>query len=74
MKNIFLGIIIGIVLLGGVEFLLPRQTVSGLGANASDGGLIAIYNATTTDLTVADGFGSALSVDSHARLITASSN
>lgn len=66
MNKFLLGVISGVALLTGVLFF---QKEDGLGATPSRGDLIGIYNATTTDLIINDGFGSAIAVDVHGRAI-----
>lgn len=70
MTKFFLGMLAGILLFTG--FLLVKR--QNLGASASSGDMIGIYNATTTDLVLRDGFGSALAVDQNGRLITTSTS
>lgn len=69
MYKFFLGVIVGIGLITTVHIFKPQ---SNLGAAPSSGNLIGIYNATPTDMVLGDGFGSALLVDSHGRLIATS--
>lgn len=69
MLKFFLGVIAGISLLTLTTLYQPQGL---LGASPSNGGLIGIYNATTTDMVLRDGYGSALAVDINGRLITAS--
>lgn len=71
MYKFFLGVIAGIGLITIVLSFKPNQN---LGAVASNGDFIGIYNATPTDMALVDGFGSALLVDSHGRLIATSTN
>lgn len=54
----------------GVSNLSERT----LGAVSSNSGLPGIYNATTTDLSIVDGYGSALAVDQSGRLILSPSS
>lgn len=63
-----------IVSLFGANLLSHSVNHGLIGAVPSNGGFPGIYNATTTDLTIADGFGSALATDKYARLILSPSS
>ncbi len=67
---IYIGISIGVIATAGVLRLTGNELV--LGAVPSNSGFIGIYNATTTDLSLRDGYGSALATDQHGRLVTSS--
>uniref|UniRef100_A0A6H1ZCF0 Putative tail protein n=1 Tax=viral metagenome TaxID=1070528 RepID=A0A6H1ZCF0_9ZZZZ len=63
-----------LALIGG--FLISRALISSpvIGATPASGNLPGIYNATTTDLTLRDGYGSALATDVAGRLILSPSS
>ena len=63
MIKFFLGVAVGFVILTGVLSFTSKP----IGATSS-GNFIGIYNA--TPITLRDGYGSALAVDSYGRLIT----
>lgn len=69
MFKFFAGLILGVALM---TLSLLHTGSDMLGATPSRDGFIGIYNATTTDLVLNDGFGSALAVDMYGRLITTS--
>lgn len=71
MKNILIGLIIGAGLVLGFQYVNKPAL---MGAIPSAGDFIGIYNATTTDLVLRDGYGSALAVDQNGRLITTSTS
>lgn len=72
MLKFFLGLILGVGLLACLQVYQSSQTGQFLGATPSRGDFIGIYNATTTDLVLRDGYGSAFAVDQHGRIITTS--
>lgn len=70
MTKYFIGIVIGIALLTVVQFSLQLFKPHAMGAGVpSNGDMIGIYNTTTTDLVLRNGFGSALAVDKYGRVI-----
>uniref|UniRef100_A0A6H1ZBZ1 Uncharacterized protein n=1 Tax=viral metagenome TaxID=1070528 RepID=A0A6H1ZBZ1_9ZZZZ len=71
-KQLAIGLIAGIALMSVFQFFNTKNSPEMLGAVPSNGGLIGIYNA--SDLTLRDGYGSALATDQHGRLITTSTS
>lgn len=72
MEMLFIGVILGILACTLVVAALPTQT--GIGAAASNGDFLGIYNATPTDMVLRDGYGSAFLTDSAGRVIATSTH